>query len=705
MRKITILLTFLFLVGMQLTYAQTRTINGTVTSSDNGEALPGVTVQLKGTTVGTITDFNGKYSLSVDLGQGNVLLFSYVGMATQEIPIGSSNTINVVLKPSALAISEVVVTAMGVSREKKSLGYAVQEVSNEDLTRAKDPNVINSLAGKVAGVSVRNSTNLGGSSNILIRGSSSLTGDNQPLFIVDGVPLSNYNSNADQQMQGRSGYDYGSPVDDIDPNDIESVSVLKSGAATALYGSRAANGVILITTKKGSKTEGTEAKRFHVTFDHSTMFHQMDKSTFPKYQQNYGEGYGPFYSGPLGDGEPSDYPGLYHYDFNGDGQLDYVEPTTEDASMGSHFDPNLMVYKWNSFYPELPTYNQKSPYVVGANGPDYFFKTGHTVTNSLSVTSGTEHSTFRLSYTNLSETGIMPNSKLNKNSLDFSGSVDIVDNITISADVNYVNTSTVGRNHTGYSDNIMSSFRQWFNLGVDVKQLDDFYHLTGKNISWNPNSEFNTYPIYWDNPYWQRWENYQSDDRDRVFGNVALSWDIVEGLNFTARYSLDHFNFLQEERKAVGSVSGEFGTGSPRQQVTSGYARRTIGYTETDFDAMLKYNKYLTDDLSLDVLLGTNIMRNKLDNVFAATNGGLAVPGTYSLNNSAAPMLPPEESLQKVGVNGYYANLTLGFKSMLFLEGTYRYDISSTLPEDNRAYGYYGASLGFVFSELIDAHG
>ncbi len=700
MRKITFLLAFILFVGMNWANAQTKTIHGTVVSSEDGQGIPGVTVAVKGTTVGTTTDLDGKFSLDVK-SEYKTLQFSFVGLKTVEIALSGQTEINVTMEPDVMQMEEVVVTALGISREKKSLGYAVQEVNGEELTRGKSDNVINAISGKVAGVNITNNTNMGGGSNVVIRGATSLTGNNQALFVVDGIPIVNVNANDANQATGRSGYDYGSPVNDINPSDIESVSVLKGGAATALYGSRAANGVILITTKKGSKKQGDMKKNFTVEFNNSTMWHSMDKSTFPEYQHNYGQGYGPYYSGPLGDGEPSDYPGLYHYDFDGDGTLDYVTPTTEDASMGSHFDPNLMAYQWESFYPGLPTYMKKTPYVVGANGPDYFFQTGHTITNSLAVSSGSDHSTFRLAYTNTDIGGIMPNSSINKNIVNLSGSTDITDKITVTAAANYFNIKTIGRNHTGYSDNILSSFRQWFNLGVDMKLQKDYYDMTGKNITWNPVSENDLNPIYWDNPYWQRYENYQSDNKDRFMGYAQADWTITDGLKFTTKYSIDHYNYLIEERKAVGSVAGEFGVGRP--DVQSGYARKTLDFTETNFDVMLKYYKNLTEDINVNILAGSNIRRTTLEETYISTNGGLAVPGTYALSNSASPMLPPVENYEPVGVNGYYTSLSFGWKNMLYLDGTYRYDVSSTLPVDNRGYGYFGGSVGFIFSELVKA--
>ncbi len=367
--------------------------------------------------------------------------------------------------------------------------------------------------------------------------------------------------------------------------------------------------------------------------------------------------------------------------------------------MGSPFDPNLMIYNWASFYPESPTYKHKVPYELGANGPEYFFSTGRTLTNSFDISGGTNSSTFRLGYTNTDIKGMLPNSSMKKNNILFNASFDVYDDLVISASANFVNTNTIGRNNTGYSQNIMSEFRQWYNLGVDMALQEEYYDLTGINMTWNPNSENNLTPIYWDNPYWARYENFQSDVRNRLIGYTQADWKFTDYLSFMGRVSVDNYSFIQEERKAVGSVSGEMGVDRP--SVTSGYARREIFFLETNFDAMFKFNKNLTDDINLNALLGTNIRRTIFEEVFASTNGGLAVPGVFSLSNSVSSMLPPEEDYQQTGVNGYFVSASFGIKNMLFIDGTYRYDISSTLPEDDWAYGYPSVSASFLFSEVL----
>lgn len=692
MRKITLMLVFLLIAGVNLAFAQARTITGTVTSAQDGMGIPGVTVMVKGTTIGTTTDIDGKYQIDVRPDH-KTLIFRYVGMTTQEIAIGSENTINVVLQSDVLQMDEVVVTALGVSRERKSLGYATQEVGGDELNTVKRDNFINSLSGRAAGVQVRSSNNMGGSANVVIRGNSSLTQNNQALFIVDGVPVNNDNTNNTGQISGRNGYDYGNAAADINPNDIESMNVLKGAAATALYGSRAANGVIIITTKKGKKMMGKK-KAFGVNINSSITTGFLDKSTFPKYQKEYGAGYGPYY----GD-DP--YAGFeLVWDVDGDGNLDYTVPTYEDASFGQKFDPNFSLYQWDSYDPASPNYGKKTPWVAAENGPEYFFQNPITLSNSADVTGGSDNGTFRLSYTNFDQKGIMPNSSLKRNNFLFNGSYNVLKNVTVSASANYIKTNGLGRNSTGYSDNIVSSFRQWMQTNVDYKMQETVYDKAGRNITWNPNSPFNLAPAYWDNPYWVRYENYETDERNRIIGYVQADWKITDHWSVMGRASVDTYSELQEERKAIGSGSGEFGVGRP--DVTSGYSRFNRSFMESNLDLMLRYYNQLSEDLNLNALVGSNIRRSKIDQVFASTDGGLIVPGLYSLANSVNPMRNPEELLSEIGVNGVFASASLGYKNYLFLDATIRRDESSTLPEANNTYIYPSVSASWLFSNNLE---
>ncbi|MGD9555952.1 MAG: SusC/RagA family TonB-linked outer membrane protein [Mangrovibacterium sp.] len=686
MKKILILLA-ICTFGLEPLMAQTREIKGIVTSAEDGSTIPGVTVTVKGTTLGTITDLDGNFTIRVPQ-NAQTLVFSFVGMETQEAPITGSS-LNIQLQSEIQGINEVVVTALGISRQKKSLGYSVQEVSGEAVNAVKSDNFITSLSGKVSGIQVQNNTNFGGSTNVTIRGSSSLTQSNQALFVVDGVPIDNSNVNNSGQLTGRSGYDYGNTAADMNPNDIESISVLKGAAATALYGSRAANGVILITTKKGTASTG---RAVGVKVSSNITVSAIDKKTFPEYQTEYGAGYGPYYSSP-------DYPGLNSIDVNGDGTPDLATPYQEDASRGQKFDPSLMVYQWDAFDPESPNFDKATPWLAGANGPDSFFETAVSNTNNIDISGGTDKTTYRASLSNMDQRGVMPNSSLKRNSVLFNGSHKIIDKLKISTSANFINTRGKGRPSTGYSDNILTSFRQWYQMNVDIKMQERLYKTTGRNVTWNRNAYDDEAPAYWDNPYWVRYENFEEDERNRFVGYAQLDWKINDYLSVMGRFAIDTYNELQEERKAVGSASGELGVDRPN--VTSGYSRLERSFRETNLDLMLNFQKDLTEDLNLTGLIGMNIRRSKNDQVFASTNNGLAVAGTYALSNSLDPMLPPEELLEEIGVNGIFASVSLGYRNTWFLDGTLRRDESSTLPDDNNSYYYPSVTASFIFSNLL----
>lgn len=693
--KLHVALTMTLLIFSQLLFAQGRTVTGTVTESDTKESLPGVSVVLEGTTKGTVTDLDGKFTIEID-SDLDVLVFSYIGMNTQRIEVGTKSTIDVSLE-SGVELDEFVVTALGISREKKSLGYATQEVSGDEVSTVKRDNFINNISGKVAGVQIKQNTNLGGSTNVIIRGNTSLTGNNQALFVVDGVPIDNSNSSNDAVnnyvSQGGGGYDYGNVISDLNPNDIESMNVLKGAAATALYGDRASNGAIIITTKKGS-AKGATRKGLGVNLSSTATVGIVDKSTFPTYQKEYGAGYGPYYS-------DSDNPGLEYYDFNGDGTDDYVVPFTEDASFGTAFDPNLMVFQWNALDPQASHYNEATPWVVGANDPIKFFNPAWTFTNAVSVNGASDVGSFRLSYQNMDQTGILPNTKLQRNNVSLGGSFNVNKNVTVSASANYISTKTKGRNETGYSGNQMSSFRQWWQMNVDILEQRDVFDETDRNVTWNPSSASEpTNPIYWDNPYWQRYKNFQTDSRDRFFGNFNVNYKITDYLTFYVRASVDTYTTLQEERKEIGSTASRFGIS--RLDVTSGYSRLDKTFIESQLFSTLTFNKDLNENLNLNALVGTEIRRNHSNSIFSSTNGGLIVPGTFALSNTKNASLAPLEDDINYGVTGLFASASLGIKRMIYIDATLRNDWSSTLPEDNNSYLYPAVAGSFIFTELMD---
>ncbi|APD06160.1 tonB-dependent receptor SusC [Flavobacteriaceae bacterium UJ101] len=689
----TILKSSLFVIGLLLTsivHAQEKTITGTITD-ESGESLPGAYVEVKGTQISAETDMDGNYEIQAK--PGDTLIFSFIGLPDVEKTVGESNSMSVQFTENDNQIDQVVVTALGISRDKKSLGYATQEVSGEDVSTVKTGNVANSLSGKVAGIQVKRNNNMGGSTNVIIRGSTSLTGNNQALWVVDGIPIDNSNTNTARQQAGGKGFDYGNAAADINPDDIESINVLKGAAATALYGARAANGAIIVTTKKGS-SKG----RIGITINSGVTVGSIDRTTFPKYQKQYGGGYGPYYS----DGSN---PYLEQRDVNGDGVLDFVVPTTEDASYGAAYDPNLLVYNWDAFDPESPNYMKATPWTAPENDPVDFFETPVTLTNSIALSGATDESHFRFSYTNFSQEGIMPNSKLDRNTVAFRAGHEFTEKLTLNASVNYIKTNGKGRNSTGYSDNIMSMFRQWWQTNVDIKDQKRAYFNTGRNVTWNyasvdPNSSSYLKPIYWDNPYWARYQNYQTDERNRWFGNVALTYDFNDWLSATGRVSVDTYSELQEERRAVGSVATPFGIYGNDEQ--SGYQKFERTFSEYNYDLMLNFDRDLSDSFNLKGLIGTNIRQTNVEETLNSTNGGLVVPGLYSLLNSVNDVPDPVEADETVEVNGIFASASLGYNDFLFLDATIRRDQSSTLPSNNNSYYYPSVATSFVFSKLID---
>jgi TonB-linked SusC/RagA family outer membrane protein len=690
MRKILLLcLTAVFaLVGGEL-LAQSRTVSGRVTSAEDGSALPGVNVLLKGTTNGTVTDSDGKYTLD-GVESNATLVFTFIGLKAEEIAVGERTTIDIGLALDVTQLNEVVVTALNIPREKASLGYATQSLDNSAVTTAKEQNFINSLSGKVAGVQIRTNNNFGGSTNIVIRGNKSVTGNNQPLFVVDGIPMDNRTGNNTYQQAGRYGFDYGNAASDINPEDIETINVLKGAAASALYGSRAANGVVMITTKKGKSRAG-----IGISLSTGVTIGTINKDTFVEFQDEYGAGYAREsfeYYGP---------DGFFEDDVNGDGTVDKVVPTLEDGSYGAPFDPNLNVYHWDSFVPESENFGKAYPWTAAKNTPVDFFETQVTWNNSIAFSGGSNGNTFRLSYTNFDNKGTMPNMNQDRNTVSFNGTSQINKKLTASLGVNFINTQTVGRASTGYGGNQMANFRQWWQTNVDVKSQEAIFKKTGRNITWNGGDYYDPEtPIFWDNPYWTRFKNYTTDERTRVYGNFALNYKPVEWLNIMGRVTADTYSEIREERVAVGSVPAEFGINNADEG--SGYERLNRQVSEYNYDLILNANKQITTDLNLTGVLGMNIRQESFSSILASTQGGLVVPDLYSLSNSVGTVPNPVEFDTKKEVYGFFANANLGFKSMLYLDLTARNDISSALPVNENSYFYHSEALSFVFSELMD---
>lgn len=672
MKRLCVFLACLVLVGINLAQAQTVRVTGTVTSSEDGMPIPGVSVVVKGTTIGGITNIDGKYEFNVPT-DAQTLMFSFVGLKTQEVAIAGRTVIDVVMEPETKELEEVVVTALGVTRQKKALGYAVQEVSGKDLNKVKETNFVNAISGKVAGVQIKPSNTMGGSANIVIRGNSSLLGNNQALFVIDGVPVDNSNTNSSNQTSGWGGYDYGNAAMDVNPEDIESISVLKGAASAALYGSRAANGVVLITTKKGRKQKG-----IGVTVNSGVQWSKFDVKTMPEHQKEYGGGYGEYF---------------YEYDYNGDGIDEEACPTGDDASWGYKFDPNRMVVQWKNLNPASPDYGKPTPWVAAEHDFKYFFKTGINYTNSIAIDGSNENGTFRLSYANMDEKGLLPNSSIKKNTVGFNGSYNFTKKIKVETNANFVQTKGLGRYGTGYdAGNPMSSFAEWFQTNVDFKDLEENYITPdGRQLGWNYEDPTDpaSKPYYWDNPYWLRYKNFENDKRDRIYGYVKLNYEIVSGIVWETRFSNDFYSELQEERWAVNS---SVTNGSPY------YTKFNRSFAEYTAESFLKFNKTISD-FALFGLLGASTRQNKIESTYASTSGGLSIPNLYSISNSISAATVTESDISS-GLNAFFANLSVGYKNMVYLDLTGRNDISSTLPKDNRSYFYPSASLSFVLSEI-----
>ncbi len=682
-----ILTLFVLLLVMHNTFAQSA-ITGKIVDK-NGQPVEGASVLLKGTSSGTASTQDGNFTITAK--KGDVLVISALNFANTEVKVGGESSYTVTLNPQDNVVNEVVVTALGIKRTRNSLPYAAQQVTGDEVSKTRSSNFVGGLSGKVAGLEIRQNNSLGGSTNVVMRGFKSLLGNNQALFVIDGVPVDNTNTNKmnkanktdnANQTTGRGGYDYGNAVADINPDDIESLNVLKGAAASALYGSRAANGVVMITTKKGKKGLG-------ITINSGVTISSVDKSTFPKYQNQYGAGYGTYYDSPDGN--------FFYFDVNGDGQPDLVTPTTEDASWGAKFDPSLMVYQWDAFDVNSPNYHKARPWLAASNNPSTFFVSPASTNNSIAIDGGGDKGWFKLGYTRTDERGVLPNSEIKKDIINFGASYNITNKLTATGGVNYSHISGLGRYGTGYSGdhatNLMTNFREWWETNVDVKELKDAYDRQNKNVTWNwadpSNEKDGLVPIYWNNPYFVRYQNYETDGRSRYFGNVSLNYNVTKWLNILGRVTLDYYNEIQEERVAVGSLEVPY------------YSRYNHSFSEYNYDLLANFNTDITRDLNFKATTGLNIRRTNNSSIFAETNGGLVVPGVYALSNTKSPMVAPAEAYIDEGVDGIFGSATFGYKDMLFLDLTGRRDKASTLQPGNNVYFYPSASLGFVFSKLI----
>jgi len=675
--RFVIALIFLMAGGV---FATAQTINGIILDADSREPLIGANVAVKGTTRGTVSDIEGNFAIQAKA--GDVLMFSYIGYASQEMVVGSATQISVSLKQGN-QLQEVTVTALGISREKKSLGYAVQEIGGDALDKARETNIVSSLSGKVAGLTiVGNPSGIGSSARVTIRGERSLNiNRNQPLFVVDGVPINN-------EFRGSSGSsfqdaDYGNGAGFVNPDDVESITVLKGASAAALYGSRANNGVILITTKSGKNTKG-----LGVTINSTVSFENVLR--LPDYQDVYGQGLG----------------GVFEFrDGNGGGAADGVDeswgPKMEGQLIRQFNSPTSNGFRggdvgnlFNSIGPVNLTAQlaargdiTATPFLPLPNNVRDFFETGVTQTHNVALAGSTDRSDFRLSYTWLDQTGTVPNTDLKRNTVAFAGGYQLTPKFRARTVVNYMKNTSSNRPNLSYgTESLMYLFNCWLGRSVDVAAMRDYWMAGREGLN-----QFGFNYNYHDNPYFNVYENTNSQDLDRIFGNVSLTYDFTDNLSLMLRSGLDVSNEFRARRRAYSTQRFQRGA----------YREERIGFTELNTDFLLSYKKALSSKLGLNLGFGGNAMQqvSRTSDVLAPE---LAVPGIYTLSNSrVAVQNLTNTPFSEKRINSLYATAQLDLNNAFYLDLSARNDWSSTLPADSRSYLYYAANFSAVITDAL----
>lgn len=645
---------------------QNITVSGTVTDSE-GNPMPGVSVTVKGTAIGINTDLTGKYSIKVPSNE-STLKFAFVGMKATEVVVGNQSVINITMTSDTKSLDEVVITALGITREKKTLGYAVQELNNTSLSEAKDNNIINTMSGKVAGIQVTSGgSTVGASSRIIIRGNSSFSG-NSPLFVVDGTPIDNTATNLD----GSGGIDWGNTASDIDPNNIESMTVLKGANAAALYGSRATHGVILITTKKGSK----EGRKLGVDVNSSIVFNTP--SYFPKFQNQYGGGWDGeeyIYNKYLGDHPGStltynQYAKQFSYNYvdgNGGGVND-----ANPINWGPRLDAGLKLDQWST--------GKDSPWISRPNNYKDFFQTGMTTENSIAFTANSAKASGRLSFTNENTSGIVDNTDQTQNTVNTSITLTPTDKLTVVANLTYLIKKSDNIPNNGYSGAGVDF--AWTEREYDTKYVKDLFNKQGnKDFMW----------VGADNPYYNL-RNLKGLDRERGYGNLNVTYKLTSWLSAMARGGVD---FYTERRKTItqSGTQGNINRGRGGQ-----FTLTEIFNKETNLDGILKADKQF-GDIRVDGLVGANY-RDYSYHLMGLSASDLTVPDLYTISNvKGNPGTSMSDNHKRT--NSVYAAANASFRDYLFLGVTGRNDWSSTLPASNRSYFYPSVSLGFGITDAF----
>ena len=657
-----------------MSFAQT-TITGTVTTTASGETVPFVNVILNNSTTATTTDDNGRYSIDIN-SELDVLKFSTLGFISQSITVGNKTIINVALQESTTDLNEVVITALGFKRETKELGYAVQSLGSDDIQEVKAVNFLDNLSGKLAGVTIsQGATGVGSTSKITIRGEASFS-NNNPLFVVDGTPINNNTvfNFTNEAAAGFQEVDFGNGAMEVNPDDIASVSVLKGPSAAALYGTRASNGVIVIETKNGANKKGLGVS-YNTSLFIDTAFR------LPDFQNEYGQG--------------------------NSGEFEYVD------GLGGGINDNI-TYSWGPRLDQGLLIPQFDSPVVLANGtivrggdtsvydgqpitptafnsnPDNlkdFYETGVTTINNLSIATGFNTGDFRLSLTDLRSDGIIPGVNLDRQTISTKLNFTPTQKTKITSNISYVNSQSDNRPSNGYgSENVNYSLVAWGPRSLNIDSLRDYWQPGLEGVQ-----QYSFNYTFFDNPYFILFENRNSFNRDRVFGNVSIKHNFTEKLSVAVRSGMDYSN---EKRQFLRNFSSNrFKNGA--------YAEHDVFFREINTDILVNYQD-IVGDLSFDVSLGGNRLDQNASTKQSQTTN-LAQPGIFSLNNAASPIEVFQFESQK-RINSIYGLAKFGYKDYLFLDITGRNDWSSALATpfsvDGTSFFYPSASASFILSEV-----
>lgn len=637
-------------IGVIQGAAQVTTVRGIVTTEEDGEPVIGASVIVKGTSLGTVTDVNGRFELSGFPPSATRLLISYISLMAKEVAIAPQ--VSVTLKSDTHLLDEVVVTALGISREKKALGYTAQEVKQNALVQGKDNNLLNSLSGKIAGVRITNTQGDVGSSRIVIRGETSIAGENQPLFIVDGIPVDNSQLNARS-----SGRDFKNAIADLNPEDIKTLTVLKGPNAAALYGARAAHGAIVITTKGGDKRQ----KGIGITLHSSTQVSFV--ATLPEFQNLFGQGAGGRFS---------------YVDGKGAGVNDGV-----DESWGPRLDIGLLIPQFDSPL-DADGNRVATPWVSHPNNVRDYFRMGISTNNGISVARGDDKYQFRVGYNYEKQVSIVPDAGTNKTNISLNTDYHLAKWIVVGATANYIvyTAPSLPGSATPSGSNVRSNSPMlqflWFGRQVDTNSLKADY-----TRNWNSS--------YYDNPFWSTSYNTQSQERHRLIGDLHAEFRLTDGLHVRFRTSTDWYNDRRKSKVKWGSA----GAGSPY----GSYAEDAYTVKENNTEVLATYIKQLNKNWGIDALLGFNVRNKQYENNYQAAPR-LAVADLYTLTNSRDP-LTSSNDFYRLRQYGLYGSIQLDYRRWAFLNITGRNDWSSTLPVDNNSYFYPSVTASVLLSEAF----